>query len=71
MDDQLDKLCKSNVFMAQNAFEERHKGDHPTVRPSTLFKDSFFRSIWVWLEGLRRFWSMFPLTRVPVLVPVF
>ncbi|CAJ1454746.1 unnamed protein product, partial [Effrenium voratum] len=25
MDDQLDKLCKSNVFMAQNAFEERKR----------------------------------------------
>ena len=31
--------------------------------------------IWVWLkikqEGLRRFWSMFPFTRVPFWVPIF
>ena len=31
--------------------------------------------VWVWLkikqEGLRRFWSMFPLTRVPFWVPIF
>ena len=30
---------------------------------------------WVWLkikqEGLRRFWSMFPLTRVSILAPAF
>ena len=34
-----------------------------------------FGPIWVWLkikqEGLRRCWSMFPLTRVPCWVPIF
>ena len=35
---------------------------------------SFNEVIWVWLkikrEGLRRCWSMFPVARVPVWVPV-
>ena len=40
-----------------------------------MLTDLLTMTIWVWLkikqEGLLRFWSMFPLTRVPFRVPVF
>ena len=45
----------------------------PTEAP--FFLSGYNLGMWVWLkieqEGLRRFWSMFPLTKGSILVPVF
>ena len=61
---------------------QAHKKAEPAIsnlrlRLAGLLPFTFYELVpkWVWLkikqEGLRRFWSMFPLTRVPVWVPVF
>ena len=45
------------------------------TRYSGSLRNLVSRFIWLWLkiqqEGIRRFWSMFPLARVPFWVPVF
>ena len=46
------------------------------VKPDIPFSSSILRYIsWVWVKikptGDRRFWSMFPLARVPFWVPMF
>ena len=63
----------ADIFCSQMESRSR-QGRGPPV-PLPLVKRRRKSNSWLWLkikqEGLRRSWSMFPLTRVPFCVPVF